>query len=436
MTASGQVLNEDVKLNALDAAANDGFSFSVAVKNGIVAVGAIGDDDNGSAAGAAYLYDAATGTQLFKLLASDRMEGDQLGWSIDIDGGIVAVGAVGDDFNTVGNIGSVYLFDVSTGAQIGKIFANDGALSDQFGYSVAIDNGIVAVGARDDDNANGADAGAAYVFDATTGTQLFKLLPSDGAAGDLFGGTIAIDNGIVAVGSRGDDDNGSGSGSAYLFDATTGMQLAKLLPLDGAGGDLFGYCIAIESGIVAVGAKDDNDTFVGSGSAYLFDAGTGAQLVKLVATDPVANDEFGWSIAIGGGIVAVGAHFSNDNGSNSGSAYLYDAATGSAIAKLLPSDGAATDQFGWSVAVDSGTVVVGSYRDDDGGMDSGSAYVFALEASPCPADTNGDGMLSPADFTAWIAAFNAQSPACDQNGNGLCTPADFTAWIANYNAGC
>ncbi len=56
--------------------------------------------------------------------------------------------------------------------------------------------------------------------------------------------------------------------------------------------------------------------------------------------------------------------------------------------------------------------------------------------SPCLADTNGDGVLTPADFTAWIAAFNAQAPQCDQNGDGACTPADFTAWIANYNAGC
>ncbi len=54
----------------------------------------------------------------------------------------------------------------------------------------------------------------------------------------------------------------------------------------------------------------------------------------------------------------------------------------------------------------------------------------------CAADTNNDGMLTPADFTAWIAAFNAQAPECDQNADTLCTPADFTAWIANYNAGC
>jgi hypothetical protein len=54
----------------------------------------------------------------------------------------------------------------------------------------------------------------------------------------------------------------------------------------------------------------------------------------------------------------------------------------------------------------------------------------------CVADVNGDGMLSPTDFTAWIGAFNTMSTGCDQNGDGLCTPTDFTAWIANYNAGC
>ncbi len=62
---------------------------------------------------------------------------------------------------------------------------------------------------------------------------------------------------------------------------------------------------------------------------------------------------------------------------------------------------------------------------------------FGCSQTPdCPADTNGDGALSPADFTAWVAAFNANSAACDQNADSLCTPADFTAWVANYNAGC
>jgi len=54
----------------------------------------------------------------------------------------------------------------------------------------------------------------------------------------------------------------------------------------------------------------------------------------------------------------------------------------------------------------------------------------------CLADVNGDGMVSPADFSAWVAAFNEASIECDQNGDGTCSPADFSAWVANYNAGC
>ncbi len=70
-------------------------------------------------------------------------------------------------------------------------------------------------------------------------------------------------------------------------------------------------------------------------------------------------------------------------------------------------------------------------------VDAISFESFGCEqVADCPADTNGDGELSPADFTAWVAAFNAMSPACDQNGDTACTPADFTAWVANFNAGC
>ena len=73
----------------------------------------------------------------------------------------------------------------------------------------------------------------------------------------------------------------------------------------------------------------------------------------------------------------------------------------------------------------------------EAGIDAIKLQAFdCVEPPSCVADTNGDGVLSPADFSAWVAAFNAQAPECDQNADGSCTPADFSAWVANYNAGC
>ncbi|MEO0630684.1 MAG: GC-type dockerin domain-anchored protein, partial [Planctomycetota bacterium] len=71
-------------------------------------------------------------------------------------------------------------------------------------------------------------------------------------------------------------------------------------------------------------------------------------------------------------------------------------------------------------------------------VDYGAVEAIGDSAQPndCPADVNGDGELSPADFNAWVIAFNTQSDACDQNGDGLCSPGDFNAWVLNFNAGC
>jgi hypothetical protein len=397
--AWGQVLDEDTKLLPDDGGENTFFGYSIAINNGIVAVGTPWDGENGPLAGSAYLFDAASGVQLAKLLASDGAFLDSLGWSIAIDDGVVAVGAFKDVDNGISS-GSVYLFDASTHAQIAKLLPNDGANGDEFGWSVAIDNGIVVVGAQGDDD-NGTDAGSAYLFDAATGTQITKLLPSDGAAEERFGSSISIHNGVVAVGAWGDDDNGAYSGSAYLFDAPTGAPIAKLLPDDGEAGDRFGYSVAVGSGVVVVGASDDGGL---AGSAYFFDAATGVQITKFLPNDGASGDRFGGSIAIGNGTVAVGAWGSDDNGASSGAAYLFDASNGNQIAKLRPTDGASGDAFGLAIAIDDalGVVAVGAYLDDDNGTDAGAAYVFGADADGDSLydyweingiDVNGDGVI-------------------------------------------
>ncbi len=429
--AWGQVIHEDVKLLASDRAFGDGLGGSIAINNGIVAVGAAGDNDNGANSGSAYLFNAYTGTQLAKLLPNDGTEYDNFGASIAFANGVVAVGAF------LSGSGSAYLFDAATGAQIHKLLSSDGAMQDRFGMSIAIANGIVAVGAPKDDD-NGLSSGSVYLFDVSTGLQIAKLLPNDGAAGDSFGLSVAIDNGIVAVGAYGDDDNGFDSGSAYLFDVLTGVQFAKMLPSDGWGGDMFGWSIAISNNVVAVGAYGDDDNGPDSGSAYLFDASTGNQITKLLPSDGATEDLFGRSIDIDNdvflnGVVAVGADWDDDNGSASGSVYLFDAFTGTQISKLLPSDGAPNDYFGGSIAIHNGIVATGAWSDSTNAIDSGSAYVFDLN---CPADLTGDFELNFFDVSVFLTFFQLNDPLADFTGDGEFNFFDVSAFLAAFSAGC
>jgi FG-GAP repeat protein len=385
---AGQTIHEDLKLLASDGEAQDNFGWAIAIDDGLVV---------GSASGSAYVFNALTGAQIAKLLPNDGGAFQGFGKSIAIDDGIVAVGAPGNDDN--GRMsGSAYIFNASTGEQIAKLLPSDGAADDQFGFSVAIDNGVVAVGAtgdRTDDNGGG--AGAAYLFEASTGAQITKIVPDDRELSVYFGYSIALDgivfdnsavvSGVVAVGAYRDNDNGIDSGSAYIFNASTGVQAAKLLPSDGDWFDYFGISIDIDNGVVAVGASGDDDNGSASGSAYLFRKAANGwpQIAKLRPNDGAELDSFGHSIAIDDGIIAVGAPLNDDNGFDSGSAYFFDAGTGTQIAKLLPSDGAYRDNFGYSVAIDKGIIAAGAIGDGDNGPTSGSAYVFAV-------DSDGDGL--------------------------------------------
>ena len=330
------------------------------------------------------------GVQTAKLLPGDGAADDLFGILVAISNGTAIVGARTDDDNGIDS-GSAYLFDTLTGMQIAKLLPNDGATGDLFGVSVAISGSTAIVGADGDDD-NGSSSGSAYLFDTLTGVQITKLLPSDGAANDIFGRSVAISGTTAIVGARLDDDNGIGSGSAYLFDTVTGNQIAKLLPSDGALGDFFGHPVAISGTTAIVGAINDDDNGSSSGSAYLFDTLTGVQIAKLLPGDGAAGDFFGQSVAISGSTAIVGTPGDADNGSHSGSAYLFDTLTGVQFAKLVPGDGAANDSFGLSVAISGSTAIVGAALDDDNGSDSGSAYLYETLILASATTRNGSGL--------------------------------------------
>lgn len=416
-------------------AIGDEFGTSIAIYENIVAVGAVEDHDNGAVSGSVYLFDRFTDTRLGKLVPLDGAPSDQFGSSIGIDSEYVAVGAPFDDDLGIAS-GSAYVFDTATREQVVKLLAHDGAMFDGFGISVASSNGLVAVGAPgDDDLGNG--SGSAYVFDAVSGVQLSKLLADDGAANDIFGNVIAIDDGLVVVGASGDGDLGSNSGSAYVFDAMTGVQIVKLLPDDGAALDKFGASVSIFDGVVAVGATGDSDLGANSGSVYVFDAATGTQIFKLLADDGTSGDAFGFSVSISSGVIAVGANGDDDNGIDSGSAYIFDVKTGTQINKLLPFFGRADDLFGQSIAAEGDIVVVGATQTDQIGQNSGSAYVFDYFITACEVDLNRDGELNFFDVSAFLSAFSSGNTSiADLNGDGVLNAFDISVFLGMFASGC
>ena len=381
-------------------------------RRNVIAVVGVLDDIDDVDSGSAFLFDALSGTELAKLIPSDGTVDDWFSFSLAIDDSIVVVGARNTD-GIVIRSESVYLFEAFTGLQIAKLFADDGAQYDSFGHSVAIENGLIAVGATGDDD-NGDHSGSVYLFSAITGVQIAKLQPSDGRVSQVFGSSIAIDNGIIAIGASQDGDNGPNAGAAYLFNASTGAQMFKLLPNDGEAQDMFGNSIDIDNGIVVIGAAGDDDTGFAAGSAYLFNASTGTQIAKLYASDGDSADLFGNSVSIVRGVAAIGVRWRDgDNGEAYGSAYLFDAFNGVQIVKLLPSDGAEGEQFGRAIAIDNGMVAVGAWHDDDLGIDSGSAYVF--DVSCHIVDISRDGEVNVTDLLNLLANWGACPGPCPQD---------------------
>ena len=164
------------------------------------------------------------------------------------------------DKGEIGNSSFAYSEAATIVSTENKITASDGAAGDYFSV-VAVGNGRIVVGANGDDNFQG----SAYIFDLD-GNQLAKITASDGAASDEFGYSVAIGNGRIVVGAYGDD---SFSGSAYIFDLD-GTQLAKITASDGAASDEFGRSVAVGSGRIVVGAYQDDDNGSNSGSAYIY----------------------------------------------------------------------------------------------------------------------------------------------------------------------
>ena len=366
-----------------DSSVGDNFGGAVAISGDTVIVGVSGDQDSGFNSGSAYIFARTNNTwqQQAKILASDSASEDRFGEDVAISGDYVVVGAYGNENDS----GSAYVFSRSgtTWSEQEKLRASDAEDYDYFGNSVSISGDSIVVGSNGDQD-HGQYSGSAYIFvrSGNTWTEQAKLNPSDAMSSDNFGASVSISGDFVVIGASGRDEIGINSGTAYIFfrTGTNWSQQAKLTPTDVASGDGFGSSVAISMNTTVIAAPGDDDNGSNSGSAYVFTRSntTWTQQAKLTATDGSASDNFGQSTSIFENSILIGSPHDDDSGFSSGSAYLFKryGESWSQQAKLNPSDASTYDNFGWSVSLSNNTAVVGALGDDDIGSNSGSAYIF------------------------------------------------------------
>lgn len=260
----------------------------------------------------------------------------------------------------------------------------------RFGSTIAVEGDVAVIGAIGDSTI--ADcAGAAYVFrrdECGVWTEEQKLLAFDGFQDQLFGSSVAVLDNLILVGAWRDIQNGTESGSVYVyeFDGANWSLDSKIFPLDGSAGDKFGFSVALKLGFgtirACIGAYLEDDASLESGSVYVFDRigdGLWEQDGKFQGDDTAMSDSFGWSLDYNGTDIIVGAYLDDDNGNGSGSAYFFRknlVEEWAQFDKVTASDGGPVDSFGIDVAIDNDIAVVGAHLDDEMGPSAGAAYVF------------------------------------------------------------
>ena len=319
-----------------------------------------------------------------RVVASDGAIDARFGTSVAVAGDIAVVGAfdakVGDNYQQ----GAVYVFAKADGAwtETQKLVASDGAGMANFGAAVAIANGdilVSAIGANVDGQSN---QGAVYVFANEGGvwTETRKLVASDGGSGDAFGNAIAASGSIALVGAKGAAVDGQTlRGKAYVYASNGGSWSEQqiLTADDGAANDLFGGSVAIDGDVAIVGAPTLTYNFVHAGFAYVFryDGGAWSQTQKLVPDETAIGDQFGYAVGLSGStalITSTGNQFAH------GAAYVFhdDGTTWSETQRLSPSDSASGDEFGNALALSGTRAIVGAERLVLG-EHQGAAYIFS-----------------------------------------------------------
>jgi FG-GAP repeat len=362
-------------------APNDFFGNTVAISGQNVLIGAPGDDSGATDTGAAYLFDSVTGNLLQSFFDPTPDADDAFGSTLAIFGNTVLIGEPDEDdeATNIDDAGAAYLFDATTGNLL-KTFADPTPEErDRFGISVAIFGNTALIGELGDDSGL-PGSGAAYLFDISTGNLLQTFLDPKPAIDDFFGSSVALLGNSVLIGAPQIDTQGADTGAAFLFDATSGNLLQTFLNPSPVSSDFFGAAVTLFGDRALIGAPQEDSGGVDTGAAFLFDTTTGSLLQSFFDPTPEPLDRFGLSVALSEEIALIG-ELGDDSGlPGSGAVYLFDAKTGELLQTFLDPEAENDGRFGISVALSGNTGVIGELGDESGEPGSGAA--FLLERSP------------------------------------------------------
>lgn len=333
------IIDNEMLLQPIDAHLNQKFGHSVAI-NGTNAV--IGAPENAQRVGAAYVYSKFGTNWLLqqKLVPIQAATNELVGFSVAINGNLLALGAPGFDPNpSTANPGGVYVYMQTNGVWLQQARLNepDGQRGDRFGVSVALSGQSIVIGSSFHSDFRATNNGAIYVFDLTAiGWQLSaKIVPNDLTNNSFFGQSVAMSGDTVIVGANNSLVGPTNfplvsSGAAYVFVrrpvtsffAPWSLQ-QKLLPTNLFGGTQFGFSVAIEGETALVGAPSTANG--GAVDAFVRSNGiVWTQQTQIVASNLTRGDRFGASVALQGTRAVIGApNKASNNVVGVGAAYVF-----------------------------------------------------------------------------------------------------------------
>jgi hypothetical protein len=305
---------------------NGAFGLAVAISGSTIVVGAPGEKPHGLLeAGRAYTFNARTGALKWKLNTPNAQKYGSFGSSVAIAGTTVVVGAPYENASGQVDAGHAYVFNANTGGRLSMYNSSDAQSYGGFGHSVAISGKTIVVGAPDETTNNYAAAGNIYVFNQRRPGFVSVLYSPNTKTYGEFGTSVAIHETTVMVGAPGENASGHvGAGNAYTFDISTSALIATLSSPNAQQDGGFGFSVAITGTTLVVGAPEETVfSALEAGRAYTFSVSSSTLTSTLVSTNSQAYGEFGYSVAVHGTTLAIGAPFESAYGlDGAGHTYL------------------------------------------------------------------------------------------------------------------